>query len=147
MKKRCLSCGWSFSLSGSGRRQKYCRTCAAKSASEFTNPIDLMKGRWRGRIGKKLRHTIVDLELAPPLKGLPVNLLFEDEVPLIGCGYRAVLCQFRGKRVVLHHAGYTATIKREVFKDLVRANKRRRKRNRNIIEFPARETIELDFAA
>ena len=28
MKKRCFSCGVSFELSGSGKRQKYCQSCA-----------------------------------------------------------------------------------------------------------------------
>jgi len=164
VKKKCLSCGSPFTLSGSGRRQKYCQICAqrgigaerglaaskslkskaAKSASEFTNPIDLMNGHCRGTV--RLRQRILDLELAAPLKGFTVALVLEDEAALIGCGYRVVLCQFRGTRVVLHHAGYTATIKRDVFKELV---KLRRKRNRNVIQFPDRrcEPIELELAA
>jgi hypothetical protein len=108
-----------------------------------------MNGRWRGRVERTLRGAILDIELAPRLKGFTLNLVFEDEALLIGCGYRLVLCQLRGKRVVLHHAGYTATIKRDVFKELVRANKRRRKRNSSIIQFPStrRESIELELAA
>ena len=30
MRKKCLSCGAQFSLSGSGKRQKYCPTCARR---------------------------------------------------------------------------------------------------------------------
>jgi hypothetical protein len=30
MKKRCLSCGVQFTLSGSGKRQKYCSKCARR---------------------------------------------------------------------------------------------------------------------
>jgi hypothetical protein len=31
MRKKCLGCGQSFRLSGSGRRQKYCQTCRSTS--------------------------------------------------------------------------------------------------------------------
>jgi hypothetical protein len=31
MRKKCLGCGQSFRLSGSGRRQKYCQTCRSAS--------------------------------------------------------------------------------------------------------------------
>ena len=30
MKKRCCSCGCTFTLSGSGKRQKYCSECAKR---------------------------------------------------------------------------------------------------------------------
>ena len=30
MKKRCFSCGVSFELSGSGKRQKYCQNCSSR---------------------------------------------------------------------------------------------------------------------
>jgi hypothetical protein len=30
MKKKCLSCGMPFTLSGSGKRQKYCSKCARR---------------------------------------------------------------------------------------------------------------------
>lgn len=39
------------------------------------------------------------------------------------------MCQLQGKKVIVHHASYTATIKRDAFKALVAANKRYRKRN------------------
>ena len=35
-------------------------------------------------------------------------------------------CVSSEKKVLLHHAGYTATIKRDVFKELVAANRRSR---------------------
>ena len=64
--------------------------------------------------------------------------MLEMEAPVIGCGNRLVTVQFRTvkrkkkveKRVVLHCAGYTATIRREVFKELVASNKRCRKRDK-----------------
>ena len=58
------------------------------------------------------------------------------EAPVIGCGNRLVTVQFRTRKkkveklVVLHCAGYTATIRREVFKELVASNKRYRKRSK-----------------
>ena len=70
---------------------------------------------------------------ATPIKGFPVRLMFEMEAPVIGCGHRLVTVQFRTRKkkkveklVVLHCAGYTATIRREVFKELVASNKRYR---------------------
>jgi hypothetical protein len=206
MEKKCLSCGMQFTLSGSGKRQKYCSKCsrrgdgrgrgllaskplkikdagrqiwtpippgpnrspiqfttpernkgriwsweariqikgeevfwrsaiakakkeaalAAKerqtNRSRFDKPVDLMGGAQRGPVGRKLRQTILDTGL--PLPGFTVRLFLKDEAPQIGSGYRKVLCQFRGKSVVLHHAGHTQAIKREVFKELIAANKR-----------------------
>ena len=96
--------------------------------SHVTTPVDILGGRQRGHC--QLRKAILDAELAPRMRGFWVRLCLEDEAPEIGCGLRVVLCQFRGKRVVLHHADYMATIKRDVFKALVAANKRYRKRNK-----------------
>jgi hypothetical protein len=47
-----------------------------------------------------------------------------------------VVVQFRGKKVILHCAGYTQAIKRDVFKELVSSNKRYRARNRNVPGIP-----------
>jgi hypothetical protein len=151
MKKRCLSCGVQFTLSGSGKRQKYCFKCARrgmgrgrglaasktlktkgaeKHRSRYDNPVDLVNGRLRGKV--ELRKAILDAELAPPLKGFLVRLYFELEAPDIGCGQRLVLCQFRGNKVCLYHYRQdgqwmrSTTIRRDVFKDLVAANKRYR---------------------
>ena len=86
--------------------------------------------RLRGKV--ELRKSILETELAPPLKGFLVRLYFELEVPDIGCGQRLVLCQFRGNKVCLHHHREdsrwmrSTNIRRDVFKDLVAANKRYR---------------------
>jgi hypothetical protein len=40
MKKKCLSCGVQFTLSGSGKRQKYCSKCSRRR-----------NGRVRGLLG------------------------------------------------------------------------------------------------
>ena len=79
-------------------------------------------------------------------KGFPVRLVLEMEAPVIGCGNRLVTVQFRTvkrkkkveKFVVLHCAGYTDTIRREAFKDLVASNKRYRRRNK-----PKRPQLKL----
>ena len=68
------------------------------------------------------------------------------EAPILGCGNRLVTVQFRNvkrkkkveKFVVLHCAGYTDTIRREAFKELVVSNKRYRRRNK-----PKRPQLKL----
>ena len=35
------------------------------------------------------------------------------------CGWRIITCQFRGNKVLLHHNGNVATMKRIAFKELV----------------------------
>jgi hypothetical protein len=98
--------------------------------SRFDSPVDLVNGRLRG--GLELRKAILDTELVPPLKGFLVRLYFELEAPDIGCGQRLVLCQFRGNKVCLYRYLedgqwiHSTTIWRDVFKDLVAANKRYR---------------------
>jgi hypothetical protein len=42
----------------------------------------------------------------------------------LGCGWRIVTVQLRGKNVLLHHNGNKATMKRPAFKALIAANKR-----------------------
>jgi hypothetical protein len=199
MKKKCLSCGAQFALSGSGKRQKYCSKCArrgngwgrglpgsnllktkpAKTVREqvlaqrdkpnpisfgtsdgrkgrvwlgiagvgdclhwcvhlaeairiaakergagLNEPTNLVGGRWRtGRVSKALRKSILETELQGRLPGFRVRLCFNDEVPAIGSGWRVITCQFRGGRVILHHAGYAATLKRDVFKERVVATR------------------------
>jgi hypothetical protein len=110
---------------------------AAKAAKEskanrgrFHSAVDLVNGRLRGKV--ELRKAILETELVPPLKGFLVRLYFELEAPDIGCGQRLVLCQFRANKVYLYHYREdgrwmrSTTIRRDVFKDLVAANKRYR---------------------
>jgi hypothetical protein len=109
-------------------------TLAAKdreaNRSRFDSSVDLVNGRLRGKV--ELRKAILDTELVPPLKGFLVRLYFELEAPDIGCGQRLVLCQFRGEEARLYHYRedgqwmQSTTISRDVFKDLVAANKRHR---------------------
>ena len=92
--------------------------------SQFDRPVDLVAGTQRGSVGRKLRQLILHTEL--PLRGFTVRLILQDEAPQIGSGYRKVVCQFRGKKVILQHSGYAQVIKRDTFKELVAANKRYR---------------------
>jgi hypothetical protein len=71
------------------------------------------------------------VEPIPP-KGLKVHLGIDGEkaLQILGCGFRRVTVQLRGKHVILHHYGNTATMKRADFKSLVAANRAYRQRNR-----------------
>ena len=90
----------------------------------------LVNGRLRGKA--ELRKAILETELVPPLKGFLVRLYFETEAPKIGCGQRLVLCPFRGEKIRLYHYRensewmISTTIRRDVFRGLVAANKRYR---------------------
>ena len=61
----------------------------------------------------------------PQPKGFKVRLCVEaeKEPQVLGCGWRVVICQFRGKKVLLHHNSNVATMKRAAFKALVAATK------------------------
>jgi hypothetical protein len=89
-----------------------------------------VNGRLRGKV--ELRKSILETELVPPLNGFLVRLYFELEAPDIGCGQRLMLCQFRGNKVCLYHYRVdgqwmrSTTVPRDVFRDLVVANKRYR---------------------
>jgi hypothetical protein len=56
-------------------------------------------------------------------KGFRLRICVEDEkeLQILGCGWRIVICQFRGNKVLLHHNGSIATMKRTAFKELVAA--------------------------
>ena len=54
MKKKCLSCGAKFALSGSGKRQKYCPKCARRGdgrgrGSPASKPLKTNGGVKRNR--------------------------------------------------------------------------------------------------
>jgi hypothetical protein len=86
------------------------------------------------------------------VKDFMLRICVEDEKELqtLGCGWRIVTCQFRGKNVLLHHNGNVATMKRPAFKALIAANKRlRRKRPalRLVVSNAPRTTITEAKAA
>ena len=65
------------------------------------------------------------------VKGFKVRVCIEaeKELQVLGCGWRIVTCQVRGNKVLLHHNGSVAMMKRTAFKELLAATKRlRRKR-------------------
>jgi len=64
-------------------------------------------------------------------KGLRVRLGITNhrKLQILGCGFRVITVQFRGKTVMLHHNGNTATIDRKDFKELVASNRRYREGN------------------
>jgi hypothetical protein len=57
------------------------------------------------------------------VKGFRLRICIEGEkeFQVLGCGWRIVTCQFRGNKVLLHHNGNVATMKRIAFKELVAA--------------------------
>jgi hypothetical protein len=51
------------------------------------------------------------------MKGFKLRICIEGEkeLQILGCGWRIITCQFRGDKVLLHHNGNTATMKRQAF--------------------------------
>jgi hypothetical protein len=172
MKKKCLSCGRSFNLSGSGKRQKLCAECRKRGIVQSwgfsrSNPLKI-KGpenhismpvppprkphvtRWNPTAAALNRPIIVvgrndsisNLDDAlGVLKGFRVRLCIEaeKELQILGCGWRIVTCQFRGKNVLLHSGGNAATMKRQAFKSFLatmRAIKPKRLRLRLVVSNP-----------
>jgi hypothetical protein len=107
-------------------------------------------GHWRPTAETLRRSIIVAGRNAPirnmddalgVLKGFRVRICIEGEKELqvLGCGWRVVTCQFRGKTVLLHHNGNIATLKRKAFKHLVaamRAIRPKRPRLRLVVSNP-----------
>jgi hypothetical protein len=97
---------------------------AAKFAGEHVEvPEDEYDGRY---VPSFWRQKASEPAAKPKLAGFNVRIAIEGEKELqgLGCGWRVVTCQFRGDKVVLHHAGDTATIKRKDFKELIEATRR-----------------------
>ena len=64
------------------------------------------------------------------VKGFRLRICVEDEkeLQILGCGWRIITCRFRGNKVLLHHNGNKATMKRTAFKTFLAANRRARQR-------------------
>ena len=80
------------------------------------------------------------------VKGFKLRICIEGEkeLQILGCGWRIVTCQFRGDKVLLHHNGNIATMKRQAFKGLVAVNKNLRRKRPNlrlVVSNPPRMTI------
>ena len=87
------------------------------------------------------------------VKGLKVRLGIEaeKELQILGCGWRIITCQFRGNKVLLHHNGNVATMKRIAFKELVAAiravrPKKRRPSLRLVISNPVPSVLNAEAA-
>jgi hypothetical protein len=78
-----------------------------------------------------------------------VGIDAEKELQVLGCGWRIVTCQFRGPKVLLHHSGNAATMKRAAFKAFLAANKKLRRkppRLRLVISNPPKPSGEREAA-
>jgi hypothetical protein len=82
---------------------------------------------------------------------LRIYIETEKELQVLGCGWRIVLCQLRGNKVLLHHNGNIATMNRKAFKALVAAvrvarPKRRRPFLRLVISNPTPNVVNAAAA-
>ena len=82
---------------------------------------------------------------------LRIYIETEKELQVLGCGWRIVLCQLRGNKVLLHHNGNIATMKRKAFKALVAAvrvarPKRRRPVLRLVVSNPTPNVVNAAAA-
>ena len=82
---------------------------------------------------KRITASLTDIwqtELGFPPMGFRVRVGIETEKELqpLGCGWRIVTCQFRGDKVLLHHNGNTAKMKRTAFRAFIAANKKLRRK-------------------
>jgi hypothetical protein len=68
----------------------------------------------------------------PRLAGIRARVFInaQEELQILGCGQRVVTIQLRGKTVLLHHNGNTATMKRPAFKEFLARNKDARLRGK-----------------
>jgi hypothetical protein len=66
------------------------------------------------------------------IKGVKVRIYieYEKELQVLGCGWRIVTCQIRGNKILLHHNGNVATMKRKAFKELLTAVRRAKPKRR-----------------
>jgi hypothetical protein len=96
---------------------------------EGADPIYFLN-RWGAHFVRPQSEDEPYVEPVAP-KGLRVRLsiMGERKLQVLGCGFRVVTIQFKGKVVLLHHNGKTAAIDRAAFKELVASNRRYRKRN------------------
>ena len=82
----------------------------------------------RDERSKRVTATLTDIwqtELNFPPMGFRVRVCIEGEKELqvIGCGWRIVICQFRGDKVLLHHNSGTAKMKRAAVERFITANR------------------------
>jgi hypothetical protein len=103
---------------------------AAKRMAEPVNGHDVasLDAHLNFMAAKFVDAAASDHSVEPKARGLRVRIAIESEkdLQILGCGWRVVTCQFRGTKVLLHHNGNAATMKRKAFKDLIEATRRAR---------------------
>jgi hypothetical protein len=112
---------------------------------------------------KTLRRPIIVVDRNDPVrdvddalgtvKGFRLRICIENEkeLQILGCGWRIITCQFRGNKVLLHHNGNVATMKRIAFKELVAGlravrPKKRRPSLRLVVSNPAPSVLNAEAA-
>jgi hypothetical protein len=84
------------------------------------------------RSGVARNEPIRDLKDAlGELRGIRARVFInaQEELQVLGCGQRVVTVQFRVNKVLLHHNGNTAAMKRPAFKEFLALNKAARARH------------------
>jgi hypothetical protein len=120
---------WRSAIADAKKEAALARKDNEANRSRVDTPVDLVNGRLRGKV--ELQGRPRDRARATS-KGFLGAALLRAGSPRHGCGPRLVLCQFRGNKVCLYHYREdgqwtrSTTIWRDVFKDLVAANKRYR---------------------
>jgi hypothetical protein len=76
------------------------------------------------------------------LRGIRARVFInaQEELQVLGCGQRVVTIQLRGNKVLLHHNGNTATMKRPAFKEFLALNRAARRRHQASLR-PSAEII------
>ncbi len=102
-------------------------------------------------LGAFVRAQIVAQGEKPNPIGFSLPDSTKGRVWLLGCGWRIVTCQFRGNKVLLHHNGNVATMKRKAFKELLIAirvarPKSRRPSLRLVVSNPAPSVLNAEAA-
>jgi hypothetical protein len=81
------------------------------------------------------------------LRGIRARVFInaQEELQILGCGQRIVTIQLRGNKVLLHHNGNVATMKRPAFKAFLAHNKAARARHQAYLRSirPSAEIIPL----
>jgi hypothetical protein len=70
------------------------------------------------------------------LRGIRARVFInaQEELQILGCGQRVVTIQLRSNKVLLHHNGNTATMKRPAFKAFIAHNKTARARHQAYLD-------------
>jgi hypothetical protein len=107
--------------------------CKKRTEQEYCS-AQCRNAAWKKPRKRRLKGPVRGVDEAlQTLKGFKVRIYIEGEKELqaLGSGWRIVTCQLRGNKVLLHHNGTVAMMKRSAFKKLVaavRASRAQRRR-------------------